>query len=126
MLIRRLGKFASYKDSKDFAVYLDANGSEDLGEVSGVVEGNAPIEDRLGGVVRAFRQYHAERWTNTDLTPSKYKYITDLDSLDIDYVSGRYVGVLFFDDPWVGDFELHKVDGSPVALSGRALVIYYS
>lgn len=106
MAIRNLEKFASYKDSMDFRDYLDSHGVDELEEQSGGVEGDIPTVVRLGGVVRSFREYHVDRIAEMDLKAISYEYCKGF-PVELFIPTGAFwAGVLYLDDPRVGDFEL--------------------
>lgn len=128
MLTRNLNGFVSYKDAKDFSEYLKDADVADIVEVSGNVEGDVPAVTRLGSFIRAFRQYHAERLTESSLQTIGYQIVGPSDSAIVSLDGTTWYGVLYLDDPRTGDFELLSLDAlldSDAVKPSSKLIIFY-
>ena len=121
MAIKNLEIFVSYYDTKQFETYLDENGTSELVEINGPIETDSGLSLKLGGVLRAVREFHADRLSETKLGPISYFYTSSGDMSVLDNES-YWMGVLYFSEPKVGDFEIMPVDEFAYSGNGKVLV----
>ena len=121
MAITNLDLFVSYYDTRQFEAYLDDNGTSELIEINGPIEFGSDLSLKIGGVLRAIREFHADRLSEANLEPISYSYTSagDMSVLDPE---AHWMGVLYFSDPRAGDFEVMPADEFAYSGDGKVLV----
>lgn len=124
MAIRNLKIYASYFDTKEFSVWLAEHGADGLSETSGNIETGSAANIRLGGVMRSVREHHADRLAETNMELIKFTYHSALETPDIPERT-YWVGILYLEDPKVGDIEVMPLDDLAYSGSGMVLTAFW-
>lgn len=71
MTVKYISSYISYKDCEVWTPFLEKTGGTDLVEASGGTEGNAPLEEKVGAIVRTIKDLHVPRFMKNPATPLK-------------------------------------------------------
>lgn len=62
MTVKYISSYISYKDCEVWLPFLKETGGTDLVEASGGTEGDAPLEEKVGSIVRTVKDLHVPRF----------------------------------------------------------------
>lgn len=124
MAIKNLEIFTSYFDSKQIQKYLNENDVDGISEVSGVIETDAGILLKIGGILRATKEFHAGRLAETDLTFISAHYHDQADAPEVPW-GAYWAGVFYYDDPKTGDVEIMPVEELEYNHDGKVLTVFW-
>lgn len=71
MTVKYISSYVSYKDCELWTPFLEETGGTDLVEASGGTEGNAPLEEKIGAIVRTVKDLHVPRFMEDPRVPLK-------------------------------------------------------
>tara|TARA_B110000503_G_scaffold82258_1_gene125564 strand:- start:2983 stop:3450 length:468 start_codon:yes stop_codon:yes gene_type:complete len=63
--VKRIPGYMSYQDCTTFLAYLKTFGADGLVEAHGGTDQSAPMNERIGAVVRSVKELHASRYAGT-------------------------------------------------------------
>lgn len=69
MTVKYISSYISYKDCEVWTPFLEETGGTDLVEASGGTEGNAPLEEKVGAIVRTVKELHVPRFMKDPSVP---------------------------------------------------------
>lgn len=111
-MFKILDSYISYKDCVDyFLPHLEEKGSDGLIEASGGTEQDAPMDERVGAVVRSVRELHLPRYSYKEHFQLFTKFVKD-NNIPEAPEGTTWIGVFYFgelDETCKGDPD--KYDG---------------
>jgi len=95
-MIVNLDSYISYMDcTEHFLPFLKGNGADNLIEASGGTEADAPMDERIGSVVRSIRELHLPRYSKSEHHQISVKFVEDGDIGEIPE-SASWIGIFYF------------------------------
>ena len=95
-MIVNLDSYIAYRDcTEHFLPFLKINGTDGLIEASGGTESEAPMEERIGAVVRSVKELHIPRYSRSEHYQIATRFVEDGDIGDIPEGTS-WVGILYF------------------------------